>query len=612
MGRLTASLISDSETVLATGFAEFLKRLSLKLGASEDAACVASEAARACITALSDGDVCTDVRILAKAFNRSEEDIRVSLLGSNVTTSSSEDRKLPLVLDDEGRIYLYRYFNYELQLANALVARFPNSPLQPLNLESINFLDARFSENAKRLSGRTDWQKIGVTLALVNPLTVISGGPGTGKTTIVTTLIATLAMNDPPPRIALVAPTGKAAARMEDAIRKQMSTLSPELRERLPSRASTIHMLLGARPDSSEFRHKSDNPLPYDIIVVDEASMIDLSLAARLFTALPHGAQIVLLGDKDQLSAVEAGAVFAELARHTSVSHAIVDQMVREEDRSFASVQSSGSNNRGLPDCVVWLKENYRFSSESPIGKLAALVVSSNVKQLADWLHDQKDGPIKWETIADGLPAKVVEELVRGFEPYVEAIKQSDPCKALNAYDNFCVLCPIRRGKRGVAGINDVLTQHLRLKLSGEISNSSYWYHGRPIMVTENDYGLGIFNGDIGIALVGKDGNLEVWFTARDGGARSFSPSSLPTHQTAFAITVHKAQGSEFENVALILPEHDSPVLTRELIYTAVTRAKQRLSIYGRLEVLRTAVCRPTLRRSGLAGRIALFDGART
>jgi exodeoxyribonuclease V alpha subunit len=608
-GRLTTPLISHSETALATGFSEYVKRLSTRLGASAEAAYVASEAARACIGALSDGDVCTDIRMLAKTLGRPEEDIRSLLFNSGVVASGSADRKLPLVLDDEGRIYLYRYFDYERQLADALVARIPGAPPQPLRPESRAFIDERFAGNAKRLSGRPDWQKIAVVLALTNPLTIISGGPGTGKTTIVTALIAAQAVNDPAPRIALAAPTGKAAARMEDAIRKQMGAIDPALRERLPSRASTIHMLLGASQESSEFRHHRDNPLPYDLVVVDEASMIDLSLAARLFAALPVGSRIVLLGDKDQLAAVEAGAVFAELARQASVSDAVADHLFRETGVSPALLRSRNANNGGLSNCVVWLNENYRFGPESPIGQLAALVRNSHVVQLAEWLRIQKDGAVQLREIGEGLPVTVVDQLVRGFEPYVEAVRHGDPSKALSVFETFCVLCAIRGGKRGVTGINDILTQHLRLSLAGVTMGESHWYHGRPVMVTENDYGLGIFNGDIGIALIGREGHLEVWFAARDGGVRSVLPSALPAHQTAFAMTVHKSQGSEFENVALVLPEKDSPVLTRELIYTAVTRAKQKLAVYGSLEVLQMAVARPTFRRGGLAGRIAQRNG---
>lgn len=569
-------LSDQTETPLAAGFAEFIRRLAGKLGATPEAARLAGEAAGACIRALADGDVCTDLRRLAEALGRPEGELRGLLFDSGVFAAEDVGVRLPLVLDEEGRIYLYRYFDYERQLAEALVARIPSLPPRPLNPECRSWIDGRFRENEARLSGRPDWQKIAVVLALANPLTIISGGPGTGKTTIVTALIAALAMQDPPPRIALAAPTGKAAARMEDALRRQTGSLEPALRESLLSRASTLHRLLGAGPEGDEFRHHRDNPLPFDLVVVDEASMMDLSLASRLFAAMPQGSRIVLLGDKDQLAAVEAGAVFAELARREL-----------------------------LPDCVVWLRENYRFGAESAIGQLAELVGSGDAVRLAGWLEDQDGGAVRWQAVGDGLPARIVDELVRGHEPYVEAVRRGDPGEALAAFETFCVLCAIRRGNRGVEGINEILTRRLRLCLAGEAANEASWYHGRPVMVTANDYGLGIFNGDIGIALKGGEGDLKVWFAARDGGVRSLSASTLPAHQTAFAITVHRSQGSEFENAVLVLPERDSPVLTRELIYTAVTRAKQRLTLYGSPDMLRTAIQRPTSRRGGLADRIA-------
>jgi exodeoxyribonuclease V alpha subunit len=603
-GQPLSSSLSDSGTPLAGGFAEFIGRLSEKLGASHEAAAVAKEAARECIMALSDGHVCADVKILAGKIGKSREEIKTLLAESGVISSVSEDRRLPLVLDEKGRIYLYRYFDHERKLADIIVAKVKDDSFMPLSRTVRDFLTGRFAANEIRLSGRTDWQKIAVALAITSPITIISGGPGTGKTTIVTTLIATLSLNEPPPRIALVAPTGKAAARMEDAIRKQVDTLEPEIRERLPKRASTIHMLLGARPESSEFRHNIDNPVPYDYVVVDEASMIDLSLASRLFSALPAKGKIVLLGDKDQLAAVEAGAVFAELAAYSSLSDASADGTRSAADELFDTGHHAGPGENGLSDYVVWLKENYRFDSDSAIGKLASLVVNSNVEELAGWLGRDDQEEIKWKSVGDGLPNKIAEEIAGGFNPYIDAVKQGEPAKVLHAYEKFCILCAVRHGKRGVAGINEIMTQRLRYMLAGEITGESYWYHGRPIMVTQNDYGLGVFNGDIGVALKGKDGNISVWFTTREGGVRAVSPLFLPAHQTAFAITVHKAQGSEFENVALVLPDHDSPVLTRELVYTAVTRARQSLSIYGNMAILQTAVCRPTLRRGGLSERI--------
>ena len=562
---------------------------------------MAGAAGKACILALSEGDVCTNFSLLAEAVGRQEDDVRKLLTNSLVATSSDTDRKLPLVYDNDGQIYLYRYFDYERQLANDIAKRLPGPASRTIGDESQKFLDQRFSENAKNLAGRPDWQKKAVEMAFTNSLTIISGGPGTGKTTIVTALIAALAMDDNPPRIALVAPTGKAASRMEDAMRRQISTLDAGLRKRLPERASTIHMLLGASPGSGEYRYNRDNPLPYDLIVVDEASMIDLSLASRLFAALPPDAGIVLLGDKDQLAAVEAGAVFAELAQQTSVPDRTGNS---GKSKNVSSRQKPKDKKGNLSDCVLWLRENYRFSAESPIARLASLVVGSKDEELIGWLQDEKSGAIMWETIGEGLPSSVVNDLVRGFEPFVEAVKQGDPKTVLAAYENFCVLCAIRNGRRGINGINEVISRRLRLEMAGDVAGDAHWYNGRPIMITENDYGLGVFNGDIGVALSGKEGNLQVWFLAKDGAMRFVPPSSLPAHQTAFAITVHKSQGSEFENVSLILPEQDTPVLTRELIYTAVTRARKSISIYGSPDILKLAVRRPTLRRSGLAKKI--------
>jgi len=595
----------DVASSLPAGFADFLTRLATKLGAPPEAAAAAGEAGRSCLLALAAGHVCADLHALAAARKTSAAGIRGLLLNSGVVTGGNGEAPLPLVLDDRERLYLYRYFAYERQLAAAILTRAAAPPPPPLPAEVERFLASRFAANAAGLAGRPDRQRLAVTHALANPLTIISGGPGTGKTTIVTTLIAALAMQDPPPRIALAAPTGKAAARMEAAIGKSLATLAPALISRLPSRATTVHLLLGARPESADFIYNPANPLPCDVIIVDEASMLDLSLAARLFAALTPEARIVLLGDKDQLAAVEAGAVFAALAGKTVFPEALAEPPEGKTATDAATAALSAAQSSGLPGCVVWLRENYRFGADSPLGRLAALVAAGDGRRLTAWLQEQKDESIKWVPIGEGLPARIVEALVTGFAPYAEAVRSGEPRAALRAYENFCVLCALRHGSRGVTGINDAVTQRLRPQLSGEPGRDPRWYPGRPIMVTENDYDLGIFNGDIGITLPGKDGRLEVWFNDREGSIRFIPPAALPPHQTAFAVTVHKAQGSEFANAALVLPEVDLPVLTRELIYTAVTRVRERLAIYGRLEIMAAAVSRPTSRRSGLAEKLA-------
>ena len=583
----TSMVLMDPRSNLACGFADFIRRLSTKLGAPPDAAFLAGEASRATMAALSEGNVCSDIRTLAKSLGKTKEDVRALLFNSKITASDREDHKLPLVCDEQGRIFLYRYYDYERQLANAVSLRIPSAGSQPLQPEVRKFLDEHFAENEKRLAGRPDRQKIAVMKALASPLTIVSGGPGTGKTTIVSALIAALVLNDPAMRIALTAPTGKAAARMEDTIRKQMSMLSADWIKQMPNRALTLHMLLGARPENGSFRFNRDHPLPYDVVVVDEASMIDLSLAAHLFSALSPDAKVVLLGDKDQLASVEAGAVFAELALQSS--------MYLHEPPGVSE---------GISDCVVWLTDNYRFDAESPIGNMARLVIEGKDMELAKWIQSQNSDVMKWENVEGGLPAKVLDEWVDGYKTYVEAVHLGDPGNIFRAYKNFCILCAIRQGRRGVKGVNEVVAQKLRLKLERGRSGDSLWYPGRPVMITENDYVHEIFNGDIGIALADEDGNYEIWFEKKQGGMHRVAPSMLPAHETAFATTVHKAQGSEFEKVALVLPEHDVPVLTRELIYTAVTRARKSLALYGSTKILAAAVARPTIRQGALADRI--------
>jgi exodeoxyribonuclease V alpha subunit len=449
-----------------------------------------------------------------------------------------------------------------------------------------------------------DWQKLAVALALENRLTLISGGPGTGKTTTVAALLACLLATDPELRIALAAPTGKAAARLIEALGSRAGGLPAELQARLPREAHTVHRLLGVTPEPGRFRHHAGNPLAVDVLVVDEASMLDLALATRLVEAVPPGARLILLGDKDQLAAVEAGAVFAELSASPALGAACVARLAEISGIPAHAIVPpvEGSAAGPLADCVVWLTASHRFAADSGIGRLAALIREGDGAGAVDCLAGG-DPALGW---LDAAPAFAAMQA--GYRPYLDALRAgAGPAGLFAAFDAFRVLCPLREGPRGVAAVNEALARWLRGSLAhpADPGPLSPWFPGRPVMVLRNDPALGLFNGDVGLCLAEASGEILVHFPDGTGGWRTLPPLRLPEHETALAMTVHKAQGSEFGEVLVLLPEQPVRVMSRELLYTAVTRARERVTLAGPGAVIEAACVTPTRRYSGLQDRLA-------
>ena len=550
-----------------------------------------------CSEALASGDVCLPLARVAGQRPWLEFDfalpalteLRTRLQGSALVAAPGAFA--PLILEGE-RLYLARYQAYEQQLAVQLLARAADRPEvdEALLAESLARL---FAFNQQQ----PDWQRLAAAQAVRRRLAVISGGPGTGKTTTVVRLLAALLEQPGGDRLAigLAAPTGKAAARMAEAIRNAKADLplADELKALLPEEARTLHRLLGSRGDSPAVRHDAARPLALDVLVVDEASMVDLALMAKLVAALPPQARLILLGDKDQLAAVEAGAVFAELCEGRGFDAAAAAELQRITGQSVP-VETPRS---ALGDAVVLLTHSHRFAGDSGIGELARRINGGDAVGTLNLLREGRTD-LAWQ--AEPSQPALLERLEQGYRPYLQAARKGDPAAAFAAFNAFRALTAQREGPWGVSGINETLEARIKRRYS--LAERERWYPGRAVMVRQNDYALGLFNGDIGICLAGEHG-LRVYFEGEDG-FRAFAPARLPSHDSAFAMTVHKSQGSEFSEVLLALPESPSPLLTRALFYTGITRAKHKVEIWGLPARLSEAVNGKAERAAGLAERL--------
>ncbi|MCU0811939.1 MAG: exodeoxyribonuclease V subunit alpha [Thiobacillaceae bacterium] len=538
---------------LAEGFASHLLQWAEQAGAPPEVLAILAAAGRQVSLATQAGHVCAQLADLVEFFpDHSADQLSQCLLASRMVAAAGKTPTLPailpLVLDRDGRLYLYRYFAYERRLAVSLRQRAARRGSPPSD-ELRHRLDRLFADNRQRLGDQPDWQKLAAALACRGTLTIISGGPGTGKTTTVVALLACLLDENPDLRVALAAPTGKAAARMLDALRRRAGDLPSELQALLPREAHTLHRLLGVTPEPGRFRHHAGNPLPINALFVDEASMLDLALACQLCEAVPPDARLVLLGDKDQLSAVEAGAVFSEVSADPTLTTPCIAELATLASTPAARIRPPPAvTPTPLADCVVWFSESHRFASTSGIGRLAADINAGRGVEACDWLAGTTDLSVGW--LPDGcadLEAATRQAIRDGYQPYREALTRAhaDPAtrrrQVFAAFDRFRVLCAQRDTARGVHAINTLVSQHLQQSVGDADVTDSPWYLGRPVMVLRNDYVLKLFNGDIGICLPDDGGELMVWFPEKDAGFRPVAPIRLPEHDTAFAMTVHKA-----------------------------------------------------------------------
>ncbi len=555
---------------------------------------------------------------------------------ASAVDNNAASEQAPLVWEN-GLLYLRRYREYERRLATGL-QRIGQAPVVGGDVAGLAQVFARlFPGQAAPQDSQTsaqpdlfllppageggrrpdegkllDHQARAAATALRHNLLLITGGPGTGKTTTITRLLVLLAAqaraaNQPAPRVALAAPTGRAAERMAESLRHALQKLpaagiDSALCEQLPSTGTTLHRLLGVIPDSPRFRHHADNPLPYEVIVVDEASMIDLPLMTKLVEAIAPGTRLVLLGDPDQLPSVEAGDVLSAILRASGDgqrSNAADAEALRTllGELPAEAIETKPSDFAGAR---VQLQRGYRQSEALQLTPLANAMRDGDAEQALALLREAQLAGVHFhEGDIDPLQAWR-EQLQHYWQSLADA---ASPADALALAGRMRLLTAVREGPQGARGLNARIEDLLAGNRGRALGPG--WFHGRLLIIGENSYRHRLFNGDVGICL--RDGSgISAWFPGDDpANPRAFHPAALPLHESAFAMTVHKAQGSEFDQVWLQLPRRDNRVLSRELLYTGITRARNGLHLAGSAEVIEAALARHASRWSGLAQRLA-------
>ncbi|MDX1587808.1 MAG: exodeoxyribonuclease V subunit alpha [Oleiphilaceae bacterium] len=573
--------------------------------------------------ALREGHSCLNLAFWAgqvRARNRFSEDSREETwpfppledwLQRLATLKIAPEDNAPLVLDRE-RLYLRRYWRFETELAGEIHQRLQQTPSEVPPKAADTF--ARLFPNASGTgTNGTDWQGVAAANALFQRFSIIAGGPGTGKTFTVTRLLALLAESlsgqseDPtapsqPLRIRMAAPTGKAAQRLGESLAQARASLAGLVSEDtlalLPQEATTLHRLLGVIPGQIHFRHNRERPLRLDILLVDEVSMIDLPMMTRLFRALPPQARIVFLGDPNQLPSVAAGSVLADLAPRSGYGYT----EKRRQQLAGIGCQLPEQTRSNTPlDYLSYLHESRRFTSDGGIGKLAEQVLNGQPEESLATLQSG-DQDLHWLPQSQ-LDERLMDWVRQWYQPVIDADNLEE---AFQRLARFRLLCPTRVGRQGAVSLNEQILQRLN-------PGRQPFFRGQPLMITENHYGVGLFNGDIGLVWPEPDGSGETlfaWFPNSEGH-RPLALGRLPAHETVYAMTIHKTQGSEFERVALVLPEQSHNRVSRELLYTGLTRARSAVTVCGEEPVWKSGVSNPVERHSGLEERVtgALMAG---
>ena len=545
------------------------------------------------------GNVCLDLAALTEkseslGWNKSlDQAAWQDRLASSAVVGNAQENK-PLIVDQQ-RLYLNRYYHYEKTIADHL--RQLSLQSQQLSSTTIQQIESLFGSQAQ-----TDFQKVAAIISCRQALSIISGGPGTGKTWTVSHILTLLIEQQADIHIRLAAPTGKAATRLSESIRRfrESMPLSELQKQQIPEQAVTLHRLLGIHRFTHRPRHDAENPLDCDVLVLDEASMIDQQMMAMLCAALSPQARLILLGDKDQLSSVEAGSVFSDICgglRQTAFSAQQCAWFKQQWDLDLPSYQGVCS----LNDHVVVLEQSHRFDARSGIGQLAARINRGQSDDAIALLKaESRHDDIHWRALDDQDLSQALQ--AQAQRVYCRMPAATSIAEAFALFDQYQILCAIWSGPSGVDQVNEIIESEVKRRCA--IAPETEFYSGKPLMMTQNVYQYDIYNGDIGILWPDEEDQLRLWFASDQGEYRALSLSQLPAATCAYAMTVHKSQGSEFNHVLFLLPAHETPVCTRELFYTAITRAAQSVEIWGSEASIASTIAQKTQRSSGLMQRL--------
>ena len=564
---------------------------------------------------LQEGHTCLDLG------EKNEETASLNAATARKITSLVSDGSTvkPFVLEGN-RLYFHRYYDYESQILSGIhrllhagQASFAER-CAALNKQSALIADLQSGVDDASLppAELIDWQLITALQAVTGNFTICTGGPGTGKTTTVARILTLLYSIDPTLRITLTAPTGKAAVRMEESLKKTPLKLPDTVQQHLQKlNSSTLHRLLRKIPDSVRFRHDQENPLPYDVIIVDEASMIDAPLFARLLNAVPSDARLIMLGDNNQLASVEAGSVLGDVCKAAGKLNSFTADQAKflngfiSDKRCQLSSEYFTKNASALNGRVIELQRSRRFTSAGGIGKLSRVMLHNDSAELKKIIAEGQTPEYVIDTTGD---PKIFESFIAGYEAF---IREPDIATALEKLNQLRVLVTVREGDLGLHAINKKIENFLKSRKL--IRTGPEYYENRPVLVTRNNPLLELMNGDVGIVRMDSEKQMRVYFPDAEKGIRAVVPEQLTHVQTLWAMTIHKSQGSEYGQVLVILPDDvDNKLLTRELLYTAITRARDRVVIQGKEEIILAAAATAVKRASGIADRFSAYQSRKS